>query len=234
MTCHEVRLYFYDPLRMDSEVGVAAEHLARCGDCARFVAARRELGAGLRLVRESAPEPSSALEEEVLASYRRYAAEDRSAVRSGAKRRGITVVWWSAGASALAVAAAVFVFVFYPAGFHPARATHALIVQKSTAQLPSVAAVTPIKATRNLRRSKTVGSHLARPARQAAAEIPAPEDFRSLFYCDPLSCGGALQLIRVQLPSSAGAFQPASAGGAIYADVLVGSDGIARGIRVVE
>ena len=45
-----------------------------------------------------------------------------------------------------------------------------------------------------------------------------------------------MQLIRVQLPSSAAAFEPAAAPpyGAIYADVLVGSDGIARGIRVVR
>ena len=45
-----------------------------------------------------------------------------------------------------------------------------------------------------------------------------------------------MQLIRVQLPSSATAFEsvPASPDGAIYADVLVGSDGIARGIRVVQ
>jgi hypothetical protein len=55
-------------------------------------------------------------------------------------------------------------------------------------------------------------------------------------YCDALSCGGTLQLIRVQLSSSAAAFEPAAASpeGAIYADVLVGSDGIARGIRVVR
>ena len=45
-----------------------------------------------------------------------------------------------------------------------------------------------------------------------------------------------MQLIRVQLPSSAAAFDPAagSSDGAIYADVLVGADGIARGIRVVQ
>jgi hypothetical protein len=55
-------------------------------------------------------------------------------------------------------------------------------------------------------------------------------------YCDALSCGGAMQLIRVQLSSPAAAFEPAAASpdGAIYADVLVGSDGIARGIRVVR
>ena len=49
MTCHELRLYFEDPLRMDAELPCAAEHLAHCAECARFVEARHELGAGLRL-----------------------------------------------------------------------------------------------------------------------------------------------------------------------------------------
>ena len=71
MTCHELRVYFDDPLRMDAEFPGEAEHLAHCTECARFVEARRELGAGLRLVRESAPEPSAALEAAVLANYRR-------------------------------------------------------------------------------------------------------------------------------------------------------------------
>jgi hypothetical protein len=45
-----------------------------------------------------------------------------------------------------------------------------------------------------------------------------------------------MQVIRVQLPPSAAAFEAAanSANGAIYADVLVGPDGVARGIRVVQ
>jgi hypothetical protein len=54
-------------------------------------------------------------------------------------------------------------------------------------------------------------------------------------YCDELSCGGAMDVIRVQLPASTAALAPAlSSGGPVFADVLVGSDGIARGIRVVE
>ena len=45
-----------------------------------------------------------------------------------------------------------------------------------------------------------------------------------------------MQLSRVRWPSSAAAFDPAagSVDGTIYADILVGSDGIARGIRVVQ
>jgi hypothetical protein len=52
-----------------------------------------------------------------------------------------------------------------------------------------------------------------------------------------LSCDGAMDLIRVQLPSSLLA-RPASAfrqtSGPVNADVLIGPDGIARGIRIEE
>ena len=56
-------------------------------------------------------------------------------------------------------------------------------------------------------------------------------------YCDELSCVGAMEMIRVQLPSSRVAgLTPASTlpNGVIFADVLVGPDGIARSIRIEE
>jgi hypothetical protein len=53
-------------------------------------------------------------------------------------------------------------------------------------------------------------------------------------YCDALSCPEAMDLIRVQVPTAAmpgqvsGFIDPS---GSVTADVLVGADGIARGIR---
>jgi hypothetical protein len=43
---------------------------------------------------------------------------------------------------------------------------------------------------------------------------------------------GGLEVIRVQV--AAPAADPAAGKGVVYADVLVGADGIARGIRIVE
>jgi hypothetical protein len=64
-----------------------------------------------------------------------------------------------------------------------------------------------------------------------------PEGFRSLMYCDALSCSGDMDMIRVQLPASAMARQVPGfiqTSGSVTADVLVGPDGIARGIRLEE
>jgi hypothetical protein len=236
MTCHELRLYFEDPLRMDAEFPSEAEHLAHCAECACFVAARRKLGTGLSLVRESAPEPCAALEAAVLENYRRQITGDLSAVKS--RGRGFAVVnWTTALAAGLALAAVLL--------FHPARRLDTSNL-KIKAQQSSVAQpVTSMKAANRFLWTNTASSQKTRllsarrPRRAPQRDIaksPASEDFRSLMYCDPLSCGGAMQLIRVQLPSSAAALVPAPAlpDGAVYADVLVGSDGIARGIRVVQ
>jgi hypothetical protein len=236
MTCHKLRLYFEDPLRVDAKFPREAEHLAHCTECARFVEARHELGAGLRLVRESAPEPCAALEAAVLANYRRRITGDPPLVRSRTRR--FTVVCWTAAAAAvLALAAALLL--------HPARRLETSNLKIESAQPPMAQPGTSGKGASRVPWTNAASSpktrlRSARQPRRApqveTTKSPASKDFRSLMYCDALSCGGAMQLIRVQLPSSAAAFEPAAASpdGAIYADVLVGSDGIARGIRIVQ
>ena len=235
MTCHDVRLYFEDPFHIDAEFPPEAEHLAHCSECARFVEARRELGARLRLVRESAPKPSPALDVAVLTAYQRRITGDASLVRSRTRR--FTVVCLATAAAVLALAAALLL--------HPARRLETSNLKIESAQLPMAQPITSDKrlnivpAINTVSSPKTRRSFARQPRRAtqvATTKGSASEDFRSLMYCDVLSCGGAMQLIRVQLPSSAAAFEEAAASPdkAIYADVLVGSDGIARGIRVVQ
>ena len=237
MTCHELRLYFEDPLRMDAKSPRVAEHLAHCAECARFIEARRELGAGLRLVRESVPEPSEALKASVLANYRAQISGGHPTLVRSRTRRFTTVAWTMAAAAVLALAGALLL--------HPARRLETSNSKIESAQPPIVETGTFEKGTNSVPWTNAASSPKTRlrtaqqPRRApqvATTKSPVFEDFRSLMYCDALSCGGDMQLIRVQLPSSAAAFEPAAAApyGAIYADVLVGSDGIARGIRVVQ
>jgi hypothetical protein len=54
-------------------------------------------------------------------------------------------------------------------------------------------------------------------------------------YCDQLSCSGALEVIRMNLPAaSLGLASPSRTSNFVAADVLVGSDGVARAIRIVN
>jgi hypothetical protein len=234
MTCHELRLHFENPLRMDAEFPGEGEHLAHCTECARFVEARHELGAALRLVRESTPDPSAALEVAVLANYRRQITGDPTLARSRT-RRFTVVTWTTAAAAVLALAGALL----------PVRRLETSNSKIESAQPPIAETGTFEKGANSVPWTNAASSPKTRPrsARQprrapqvVTTKSPASEDFRSLMYCDALSCGGGMQLIRVQLPSSAAAFEPAAGApyGAIYADVLVGSDGVARGIRVVQ
>lgn len=234
MTCQELRVYFEDPLRMDAEFSAEAEHLVRCPECARFVEARRELGAGLRLIRKSVPQLPAALDASVLADYRHEIAGRAPRVNSiPGRRRRVAIACWSAAAAALMLAAGL--------AFHSGRRNDDSTVQlHSVAMLHAPEPIMPAKAANIIRPAKPIGSlstRHQRPARSAqAVESPALADFRGLMYCDELSCGGAMQLIRVQLASSTLPIAPTgrTTNQVIYADVLVGPDGIARGIRVIE
>lgn len=232
MTCEELRLYFKDPLRPDAELRVETEHIVDCADCARFVDTQRQLRSGLRRLREALPEFPAKLDANVIANYRRDV--DRPTVPNSARWRRRTAILCMAGAVVATVLVAVVVSSLRP------RAASLI----SGAQRSEPAATSPSMApnpTVNLSDSgKVGGSHPARGRRwmlpvAAPQTSPAP-GFRGLMYCDKLSCGGVMDVIRVQLPSAGIGLEPAStAGGStVTADVLVGPDGIARGIRIVE
>src|SRR5262249_47443400 len=86
------------------------------------------------------------------------------------------------------------------------------------------------------RRSITASRPKNQPTWVAGQDNELPTRFQSLVYCDPFSCSGAMDVIRVRLPSPVLRTTPFSGGtdSLVSADVLVGPDGIARGIRVVE
>jgi hypothetical protein len=69
-----------------------------------------------------------------------------------------------------------------------------------------------------------------------AQDVTVPDEFRSLIYCDELICDGGMELVHLQLPFAGG--RPISASNSgdrlVSADVLVGPDGFARGIRIEQ
>jgi hypothetical protein len=247
MTCEELRWYFEDHLR-DAEVrsswGAVTEHVATCAHCSHFVKEQRELEKNLRLVRESVPPVSESVGGSVVLNYRQYLAEKR-------KHFGTTGVYRFHPGSAwawTAIAAAVLVGVSF--WLFSARNT-ATSTQPQTAPRDAVVPIAPV-VTQNPA-APVVNSANRRPAaplrpsqarseqRPAGTTVRAarslPDGFRSLMYCDALSCPEEMDVIRVQLPSAAmprqvsGYIQPVRS---VTADVLVGPDGIARGIRFEE
>ena len=246
MTCEELRWYFEDHLR-DAEVrsarGAVVEHISACVDCSRFVAQQRDLGRNLRWVRESAPEVSRSLDESVVLNYRRYrAGQGRRFAIPWIYRFPIASRWtWSAIAVVALLAISLWLLSASKTGSgRPPETTR----QPTLAPRPQVVAQSsPSTAVKPARHNRgTAGTsrsdsdrHLVSAPLRAAGSLP--DGFRSLMFCDALSCPESMEMIRVQLPNTAMA-GPVSGfmhtRRPVTADVLVGPDGIARGIRFEE
>ncbi|MGB9228528.1 MAG: hypothetical protein WCC24_02235 [Terracidiphilus sp.] len=234
MTCEELHVYFEELPHLEAEFPVATEHLVHCAECAQFVEAQRGLGADLRLMRKSVPRLPASLDAAVLADYRRQVTAGELPARSSTHgRRGHLILSWSAAAAAIMLVAALLFFSERKAvtgvdRTHTANLSTGLqpVADHDTAVIPQTANHREAHPVRRKHRAPSI----------AMLEKPASAGFRSLMYCDALSCGGAMEVIRVELPSSAIALAGTarSANGPVLADVIVGPDGIARGIRIVE
>jgi len=247
MTCEELRLSFGEHCcddQLGSEGNVIVRHLATCAHCARFVEEQKELASSLRMVRELTGGVSESLDTAVLRNYRQHLAERRSQptpTRSRWLSPGLRWAW-------VAVAAVFLVGVVWlfsarrpvtvstvPAKAEPSETASATKSATPTPAEPVVAEAKrrPTKAPRRAP-SYSVGTRTPLPVRAARS---LPNGFRSLMYCDALSCGEGMDMIRVQLPSVAMPRQTAGfvqTTGSVTADVIVGPDGIARGIRFEE
>jgi hypothetical protein len=201
---------------------------------------QQEVGRTLRLVRESIPQASASLDATVLANYHEYLAEQTAPSGSLSLRKRIAPIalTWSGAVAAAVVLAIVLTFVGRRNAHTTVlpRAMESATVPQSPNPGTTTAAVsekikqrTPNKFARQIGRKRAAVSVV-----DAGSLLPA--GFRSLMYCDQLSCAEAMEIIRVQLPTSIPGLTPASTAtnDIVFADVLVGSDGIARGIRVVE
>ena len=90
------------------------------------------------------------------------------------------------------------------------------------AKVPTVAQ--PVVATK---RAVTVPATTKTGSSETAEYVP-------LMLCDPLICSGDEQVIRMELPAGAQGSADANAGQTVMADVVVGEDGLVRGMRIVH
>jgi hypothetical protein len=240
MNCKQVHSYLREHPVGDSSSRIQnteiSSHLATCGECAQAVKEQQQVAETLLSTRNPDCRPSASLDVAVLANYRRQILElEKKSVVSAWRFRPAAGFAWSAVAIALVVVVILF--------FSPRRGVTRLttrpteLANESAVQVagkPAQTSKAPTKevAVRNKNRSRS---------RRAAVRWSEPqlpqEAFRSLMYCDELSCSDAMEMIRVQLPASF-VTRPmsgsTSANEVVTADVLVGPDGIARGIRIEE
>jgi hypothetical protein len=243
MNCDELLYTYFEndvALADMNRNGLPAEmvaHIRICEDCRSFVDAQRELGARLRLLRDCAPQISASVDSAVLVNYRQRVDRPMASTGSTPPRKRtspLATIVWKGG-----IAAAVAVILLLAEKRTPTTAVHehagqATTVRQATSRSNKLTA--DGDETHPLRRQSP--THRAR-RRETGAPVMSnslPSGFQSLMYCDQLSCAGTMDVIRMQLPASAADSMPASGtgNGTVLADVLVGADGIARGIRIVE
>jgi len=235
MTCEQFRAEKFGEFREELR-----EHSDACESCREWVGRELRLAGDFRLVQENVPEVSIAMDALVMKGFREVVAQRKNVVEV-AKRRFVPVFAFAAIAAALVLAA---VLIVWRSG-KPEQARGVSVPPAPRVTNVEKPAVTPTVSAvkRNLVQPKR--RHIAAPPVVAAAHSDAVNPaivetpvsgFQSLMYCDSLSCAGAMDVIRIQVPVSAFHRVPAarSANGFVQADVAVGSDGVARAIRIVQ
>ena len=247
MSCEDVRAYL--------EVGGKAErplvsrpaleeHIASCPECAAFSEEQERLRASFNLLRERTPPVPSSLDQTVLAGYREHMRGLALVVPRPRRPARRFALWAAALASVAAFALAIGYadlawFTRAPQAF-PRAPIEAAPRVPSTDEVRALARASATKAAAETTQTKPFRAHARTqgvPRAQSEGESGLlPVGFRGLMYCDELSCAGAMDLIRVEVPAEALGDPLRARPGSqpVEADVLVGPDGVARGIRVVE
>ena len=240
MNCQELHNHFETNPRLDADFPPAVvSHATSCASCSRFVDEQLALRKSLQSLRESVAEAPDTFDARVLADFRMRGLDAKPTMLSLWRISSSSALRWGfAVAVALVIAAILFTST--------RRAPKANLQTPRSGAIPSVSSdatplVTPkVPGAPSMRPKRRV---IPRPVSNQSAvasdhlDNRLPAGFRSLMYCDALTCSAPMQMIRVQIPSGLIARPTPSlvnTSGAVNADVLIGSDGIARGIRIVD
>jgi hypothetical protein len=243
-------------LRLPAQEEPLAAHASECGSCREWLESHRTLGNALHaLSSETAKQQAGPqVEQAVLQAFRNHDFAPPVVVMP---RRATSSLWtlsrvFEYGAYA-AVAAALIVGVFLGARLlrdsqgktTPTRASVAATptsgsikattdVQSGTTERPVVAATDKLAASVDVKnpaaavkRSEPAQTTTATSTRESAGYVP-------LMLCDPLICSGDEQVVRMELPVMGSASADGSSGQTVVADVVIGEDGLVRGMRIVN
>ena len=243
MRCHEIRSLLQE--RGWSKAGVSesqeiTEHITSCASCAQFVNSQRHVWTGLQMLRQSSPLFPASLDSAVLSSYRKAMAERgrRDTLATFAPK-----VRWRLGFGGALAALLLVAMLILVLRRHPTRAMVDPALKPATAMPHALKPPDPAPAHKEIAAVMKARKKRAKIAPQdaslmslvpAASEVSVPEGFKSLIYCDELICDGEMELVRVQLSSSSADWTPDARAyrRVVSAEVLVGADGFARGIRI--
>ena len=255
MTCREfmdaaAELTPSQLLRMQAGGQSLAAHAGDCRACAEWLKSHRLLGNALQTLSAATANAgaSAAVEASVLQAFRgQQSAPKIVAMPEPAVRR-----WWQLGrafeiGAYAAVAAALIVGAFLgsrllhdrqaPQQDEQAKAVVAPVVPKSGPQEAPIAAEIPTQSVKNAAepamREVSVRDRRKAPVSSAAKAASATTDrldYVAMMLCDPLMCSGDEHVVRMELPATT----DGSTQQTVLADVVIGDDGLIRGMRIVN
>ena len=230
----------------------ALAHAEECSRCAEYLEQERTLSLKLGFLSQvmHAQGAPAQLEPVLLAAFREHAAQasEKSVVPLHAgPRYWAHQKFWVWGASAAALAAVLALAIGLRSGQRAPSQSATAAPANAVAVQPETSAPAPIVAEQD----RITGHQAAiqavthnrvtvprvRTASDEGTTIADASGFVPLVYCDELNCGTPGDVVRVELPASSlpmMGFANEVHTGPVRADVVIGEDGIARAIRLVD
>jgi len=227
----------------------ALAHASDCVHCAEYLEEERRLALKLGFLSQAlhGQEAPEKLELALLAAFRERGLRRESSLpqHSGPRFWAHQRFWgWAATAAALAAVIAITMGIQSRRSSQPR--TSATAITSSASSQESSATPTAI-ATQNdtsearpaissLRRNRAATPRI-RAVRIEGTTMADNSGFVPLVYCDELNCSTPGEIVRVEIPASSLPMMGLVSDnhtGPVRADVVVGEDGIARAIRLVD
>lgn len=196
-----------------------SEHARTCITCDSLVKRESELRRQLEELaqRTQALQPSPSVRKILLAEL--------DSVRSTYRPRRERLLYY-----ALAMAAVICLIVVLVVGNHPPVPAPA--VANAPAETPALP-ITPQTNPAPSPLATRVAQHRESSHRPSSVSPPSPRnDFYPVVMCDSVTCAGPALTVRVQLPRSP--LSTRSSNTPVTADLLVGEDGLVRGVRLLQ
>jgi hypothetical protein len=255
MKCHEFMqaaetLTPWQLSMMKTQDQAISAHARECANCGRWLESQTLLGSAMQALRASTAELAAgpSVERALLLAFRETAFPSQLPVEP---EHAAPAAWklsriFEFGAYA-AIAAALIMAMFLGS-----RLLHERRVQQHPSQAQNKVAPQPLSATPTATAANTATTEITPETKEAKSRVfgvrvqTSPralgkaettasdtDDYVALMLCDPLICSGDEHVVRMELPAAT-----ASAGGSgrqpVLADVVIGEDGLVRGMRIVR
>ena len=232
-------------------------HERDCASCASWLQQQRSLAGALQALRTSTAtlESGANVEHAVLRAFRQTTLPSAPAedIRPHGFAFGLSrfFEWgaYAAAAAALAISLGLGAWYWQQSGNHrkpwaqqrattgqPAGTASQTAQTSEVQQTPSPSEqphVAQVRQARPADVSRPATKKKAGSSTQSLTQVAQAQGYVPLMLCDPLSCSGDEQVVRMELPASAvDASRDSSE--PLVADVVLGDDGLVRAIRIVQ